>query len=128
MALRSTIVAGCVVTAIAVGGSQWALARHDARTEQVRSTPVSAQPTPADVTTSGGNLSATIPRTVVIRLDTHGRPVSAMTNTGAPPVGDEQIHAVQHGIQVPVPKALVHRIRTHRYSGDWSRAGDWHAW
>ncbi|KRA29473.1 hypothetical protein ASD81_21060 [Nocardioides sp. Root614] len=114
--------------AIAAGGSQWTLARDDAPVAQVRSAPVATHQALAPATAAGGNLSATIPRAVVIRLDTHGRPVSVMTNTGARPVGDEEIHASRQGAQVAVSNGLLQRIRTHVFEGDWSRPGEWHAW
>lgn len=128
----STIVSGCLVAAIAAGGAQLTLvAGHREPAQQARATPpVAERPahTPAHGPGQSGNLTATIARTAVLVLDPQGRPVSAMTNTGAAPRGNEQIYASQQGTHVLVSKALLHQIRTHRFTGDWSTPGEWHAW
>lgn len=85
-------------------------------------------PLPPMDDTAIAHLVATVPRLVVVRLNSAGNPTQVLTNTGEPPVGDEELVAVRDGRQVSVASELLASIMRHHYKGDWSVPGVWHKW
>lgn len=65
---------------------------------------------------------------ITVHLDASGAPLEVSTNTGAPPQAGDGVIATEAGRRITVSNALAAMIHEHRYVGDWSVPGAWHAW
>lgn len=91
-------------------------------------TTTEAAPPPPAATLTGGaavQITVAIPARTFVHLDSSGRPVEAMTNTGRPPQSSDQFFVDSGGLATPATepvKAAVIRMAT----GAWLPPGAWH--
>ena len=132
---RPTGVVGLLL-AVVVSGAVLAVARADtgvsvqAAPAPTGATNGCAAPTgataPDSVVPGATTVTFTLPARTFVRVDDAGSPVAAMTNTLCPPaVGDEVVVVDRTGAVVT---GMSVRPAGLPWSGDWSRAGSWHAW
>jgi len=93
--------------------------------------PAPAAPAPQPAAQAGQTASATItavvPPQTFVRLDSHGQPAEAMTNTGHPPAAGDHFFVKGDGAARPADPATVAAILDGRPGGDWTESGRWHA-
>ena len=125
--LAAALVAGSVVTAVA-------RADEASRAPTPVAAPVAAAsgaaPSDAQALRSAGAgataVTFDVPARTYVRIDDSGAPVAAMTNTQCPPSATDEVVVVD--VAGDVVAGVDLRPAGQPWSGDWTRAGAWHAW
>jgi hypothetical protein len=71
-------------------------------------------------------VSFVVPARTFVRVDTGGRPVAAMTNTGCAPSATDAVVVVDAAGRARSGSTVA--VDDVAWTGDWSRAGEWHDW
>jgi hypothetical protein len=71
-------------------------------------------------------ITAIVPAETFVHLDSHGRPVEAMTNTGTRPAPTDHFFVEQDGAVHAADSATVAQVLDWPDGVDWTQPGRWH--